>query len=413
MSQVQLRPVTMDDMKMILEWRNTPFILSRSTSPEPISAEEHQAWFERALGSRNVRMSVVMIDGTPAGTVRFERKAAVAVISVYLVESFTGKGYGVTATREATAAIFAAWPVRKVVACVRTDNAPACKAFARAGYQEDPDYAPYCGGGHVTFTSSRPRRERGAEPTHALAGQPMRVLVIAAHPDDEILGCGGTMARLIQEGHQVEIVILGEGVTSRYPDRAQADPALLAALHADALRAAAELGVERVDLRQLPDNRFDTIPLLEVTKIVEGLVDAHNPDVIFTHHQSDLNVDHQVTFRAVLTATRPIEGHSVRDLYAFEIASSTEWGFHAQQSFHPNVFVDISSTLERKKRAMRQYKSELREFPHPRSLQALDVIARRWGSVAGCQAAEAFQLVRSIRLDGDDFVLWPARTVRG
>jgi LmbE family N-acetylglucosaminyl deacetylase len=135
-----------------------------------------------------------------------------------------------------------------------------------------------------------------------------------------------------------------------------------------------------------------------VVKKVEDLIDAFNPDVIFTHHESDLNVDHQVTFRAVLTATRPIEGHPVRDLYAFEIASSTEWSFHQRAAFHPNVFFDISSTLEQKKRAMAHYESELREFPHPRSLHALEVIARRWGSVVGCQAAEAFQLVRSIRL---------------
>ncbi len=404
MSQVSLRPAALDDMRMIFEWRNDPFILQRSTFTEPIAWGEHEIWFHRALKNRNLRMFVIAIEGVPRGLVRFDRKGLIAVISVYLVESQTGHGHGVAAIQAGTNVVFQQWPVRKIVGCVRNENAPARSAFAKAGYQEDPDLAAYCSGGHVTFSF-----ERTSQPEKHAELQPMRVLVIAAHPDDEILGCGGTMGRLVTEGHQVEIVILGEGITSRYAARDEADPALLTSLRDDAKRAAAELGVTRVDLRQLPDNRFDTVALLEVTKLIENLIEQHSPDVIFTHHESDLNVDHQVTNRAVLTATRPIEGQAVRDLYCFEIASSTEWGFRPNNAFHPNVFVDISSTLEKKKRAMRQYKSELRDFPHPRSLQALDVIARRWGSVAGCQAAEAFQLVRSIRMEDVDLVIRPMR----
>ena len=226
----------------------------------------------------------------------------------------------------------------------------------------------------------------------------MNVLVVAAHPDDEVLGCGATIAKLARDGANVHIAILGEGITSRHADRAEADPAELDALHRHAREVAKLLGAKGVSLHQLPDNRFDTVPLLEVVKTIEALVAKHKPETIYTHHAGDLNVDHQITFRAVLTATRPFPGQSVRELLSFEVASSTEWTFQRLEPvFRPNVFTDITSTLELKLRAMERYESEAREFPHPRSRQALEAIARRWGSVAGVAAAEAFELVRSLR----------------
>jgi LmbE family N-acetylglucosaminyl deacetylase len=225
----------------------------------------------------------------------------------------------------------------------------------------------------------------------------MNVLVIAAHPDDELLGCGGTVARLAQEGHTVYMSILGEGITSRSERREEADPEMIKALHSRSHEVARMLGSKELRMFSLPDNRFDTVPLLEVIKIVEGLVSAWHPEVIYTHHSGDLNIDHQVVNRAVLTATRPQNGCCVRELYAFEIPSSTEWSFqHLGPVFRPNVFLDISSTLELKLKGMLSYESELRAFPHPRSVEALTAIAKRWGSAAGCAAAEAFELVRSI-----------------
>lgn len=230
----------------------------------------------------------------------------------------------------------------------------------------------------------------------------MRVLVIAAHPDDEILGCGATAARLVNEGHDLVFAILGEGITSRHANRSDADASDLAALRQQARAAAAKVGVKDPIFRDLPDNRLDTIPLLEVVKIVEDLVEQLRPDVIYTHHGGDLNVDHGVLNRAVLTATRPVPGNPVKEIYAFEVASSTEWAFQRiEPSFRPNVFVDITNTIEAKIEAMGCYGGEARKFPHPRSPEALRAIAMRWGSVAGCGAAEAFELIRSVRLRSD------------
>jgi len=224
------------------------------------------------------------------------------------------------------------------------------------------------------------------------------VLVVAAHPDDEILGCGATAARHVQEGRDVYFAILGEGITSRHDARNAADAGQLSLLHRHAQAAGRKIGVKEVSLHKLPDNRLDTVPLLDVIKLVEDLVQGLKPEVIYTHHPGDLNVDHGVVHRAVLTATRPMAGQPVREIYAFEVPSSTEWAFSGiQPAFRPNVFVDVTSTIDTKIAAMACYETESREFPHPRSPEALRAIATRWGSVVGCAAAEAFELVRAVR----------------
>ena len=224
------------------------------------------------------------------------------------------------------------------------------------------------------------------------------VLIVAAHPDDEVLGCGGTMARLAKEGHRIHTMILGEGISSRYARRSLASQSALRKLQRDARAANQLLGVVSTTFKGLSDNRFDELSLLDVVKRVEQQVAKVNPEVIYTHHPGDLNVDHRTTFRATLTATRPLQGCGVRELYAFEVPSSTEWAFQQfQPVFKPNIFVDITSTIELKVQGMERYTSEARAFPHPRSPEALHAIAKRWGSVVGCPYAEAFELIRAVR----------------
>jgi LmbE family N-acetylglucosaminyl deacetylase len=226
----------------------------------------------------------------------------------------------------------------------------------------------------------------------------MNVLIVVAHPDDEVLGCGGTIGRLVAEGHEIHIAVLGEGITSRYDSREQADAELLTVHRERCQRAAKMLGAKELYTYALPDNRFDTVPLLEVAKIVEKLVSSIGPEVIYTHHGGDLNIDHVVTHRAVLTATRPISGQVVKEVYAFEVPSSTEWSFgQFAPSFRPTVFVEMAGYLENKIEAMECYESEARTFPHPRSPEALHALAHRWGAVAGLDAAEVFEMVRWVR----------------
>lgn len=223
-----------------------------------------------------------------------------------------------------------------------------------------------------------------------------KILVIAAHPDDEVLGCGGTIARHGSEGDDVTVLILGEGVTSRSKERGSGlkDPGI-SGLKVSAEKAGKILGAKKVITFDLPDNRFDTIPLLDVIKKVEGVKGNISPQVIYTHHYGDLNIDHRVTFQAVLTACRPVDGESVSEIYSFEIPSSTEWS--VPYSFAPNVFMDISKTIEKKIEALRCYKSELRESPHPRSEEMVRKLAVYRGSMSGINHAEAFVAIRIIK----------------
>lgn len=225
----------------------------------------------------------------------------------------------------------------------------------------------------------------------------MKLLVIAAHPDDEVLGCGGTIARYANEGHEVFVAILGEGITSRFDENTHETEVLLEKLHEKARKVSALLGVKELFQYSFPDNMFDTVPLLQIVKQLEELIEKLKPQAIYTHHNGDLNIDHSVTFRAVMTATRPVVGASVKSLYTFEVPSSTEWSFSQfPEMFKPNVFVDITDTIDLKIKAMALYDSEMRQFPHPRSSDALRAVSKKWGSTAGLFSAEAFQLIRSI-----------------
>ena len=220
------------------------------------------------------------------------------------------------------------------------------------------------------------------------------ILVVAAHPDDEVLGCGGTIARFC-ESAAIHILILGEGCTSRYDSRSEASKVELERIGKAARSAAKVLGAQSITLASFPDNQFDEPPLLSIVKCVEKVLDEIRPDVVYTHHPSDLNIDHKITFQAVLTATRPLPNCSVKELYTFETPSATEWSFHQNHPvFKPNVFIDVSQSIEKKLQAMEFYDTEIRSFPHPRSLEALKAICRRWGTVVSREYVEAFELVR-------------------
>ena len=226
----------------------------------------------------------------------------------------------------------------------------------------------------------------------------LNVLVVAAHPDDEVLGCGGTIMRHADAGDHVQVLIAAEGATSRqqHRDRIQAVEHL-SLLAKAAQKAGSILGVAGVELLDLPDNRLDSLDLLDLIKQIEERIDRHQPQVVYVHHAGDVNVDHRRLHEAVVTACRPTPGHSVRRLLSFEVASSTEWQPPGSApAFQPNWFVDISDQWTRKREALVAYASEMRPSPHARSLEALEHLARWRGAQVGVEAAEAFCLLRQL-----------------
>ena len=225
-----------------------------------------------------------------------------------------------------------------------------------------------------------------------------RILAVAAHPDDEILGVGGTLARYAAANVPVKTLILGEGATSRSTDPVdKACQFEVSALVHASNQAANVLGCLPPSHLGLPDNKLDTVPLLDIIKRIEFVIDEHKPTRVYTHHGGDLNIDHRITHEATVTACRPIPGSRIRGLYAFETLSSTEWRPASTAiPFSPNKFVGITMQLQRKIKALTCYGDEIADFPHARSIQAVTALAHLRGASVGLEAAEAFSVIREI-----------------
>ncbi|MDH5368432.1 MAG: PIG-L family deacetylase [Gammaproteobacteria bacterium] len=222
------------------------------------------------------------------------------------------------------------------------------------------------------------------------------ILIVVAHPDDEVLGCGGTIAKLSDKGASIHVAFLADGVSSR-------EDGIVAAKDLTSRRSAARkacdiLGIQDIFFGDFPDNRMDTIALLDIVKIVESLIEKYKPDTILTHHAGDLNIDHRQVHNAVITSCRPQKGHSVKTLLFFEVPSSTEWQTPGSGiAFEPNWFENISTTLDRKLEALNLYEMEIREWPHSRSQEGVEYLAKWRGAIVGVEAAEAFILGRHIK----------------
>lgn len=213
-----------------------------------------------------------------------------------------------------------------------------------------------------------------------------RALVIASHPDDEILGSGGTIKKLINDGFEIVTVIVAKG-RKEEEHHIQKFTSL----------ANSHLGVGKIIFMQFPNLKLNTVPLHEITKEIEKLLDTYTPDIIFTHHYGDLNQDHQVTFQAVMTAARPLPGKKPIEILCFETVSSSEWTQNTQDKlFKPTYFVDISDTINDKLEALRHYDVEMRTFPHPRSYEGVQYLARVRGMTVGVEYAEAFEIIRRV-----------------
>ena len=218
------------------------------------------------------------------------------------------------------------------------------------------------------------------------------ILVVAAHADDEALGCGATMAKHVANGDNVYTCFLTNGVGARQSDAVEVDKRNLAAE-----QAGVALGVSKSFSFDFPDNKMDTVALLDLVQAIEGVINEVQPSIIYTHFQHDLNIDHQLTHKAVMTACRPQTGHPVKAIYSFEVLSSTEWQSVSNPSFRPNVTINVEKSFDKKIKALQCYQVEMRAFPHSRSYEAVESLAVLRGATHGFKKAEAFQLERLLR----------------
>ncbi len=225
-----------------------------------------------------------------------------------------------------------------------------------------------------------------------------KIMIVVAHPDDELLGLGATMHKLIHEYNvQTHVVILGEGITSRGDERDQEKWEEELKVHKQNIKdAQAAIGYHSVSAYDFPDNRFDTVALLDLIKVVEKEKEEFQPEVIFTHHGGDLNIDHQRTFEAIITATRPMKDEIVKTIITFETPSGTEWQASSDpRRFVPNLFIEVSEAdVQAKIKGMESYEFEKREWPHPRSPEALKIKASYNGTTSGVSYVECFQILR-------------------
>ena len=217
------------------------------------------------------------------------------------------------------------------------------------------------------------------------------VLVVSAHPDDEALGCAGVIAKHLEYNDKVHLLFMTDGVGSRKLRENDAHDRLISAK-----KAAEIMQVSSFTNLSFPDNQMDSVSLLDIVKEIEIKIEEIHPEVIYTHHLGDLNVDHQVTHKAVMTACRPQPGFVIKEIYAFEILSSTEWQTPSLIPFTPNVYIDITKHIDIKKQTLEAYNNEMRQPPHSRSIDNVLRLNALRGNSVGCNYAEAFMLLRKI-----------------
>lgn len=219
-----------------------------------------------------------------------------------------------------------------------------------------------------------------------------KFLVVAAHPDDELIGCGGSLIKL-KKKNIINTIFLSDGESSRKTNKVQNK---IIKRRNDCLKAFKYLKLNEPEFYNFPDNKMDTVPFLDIVKIIESKIMKFKPDTIITHFENCLNIDHRITFKAVVTACRPLKNVSVRNILSFEVPSSTDWALLSKKSFNPNFYVDITGQINKKIASLKFYNSEMKKFPHSRSKKNIKALAQIRGAASGVRFAEAFYLSRCV-----------------
>lgn len=224
-----------------------------------------------------------------------------------------------------------------------------------------------------------------------------KILVVAAHPDDEVLGLGGTIAKHAAAGAEIAVLIVTDGSSFQYRKSPELSK-IIEAKRQETANCARVLGVKQVFYGNLPDMKLDVTPHTEINQVIENCVQTFAPSIVFTHFSADVNKDHQRVYESTLVACRPTSEQCVKKLFSYSVPSSTEWNAQTSASaFLPNWYEDISGEYaEIKYRALSCYQTELREYPHPRSVQYLRIADTAEGNRVGLLSAESFILLRSI-----------------
>jgi LmbE family N-acetylglucosaminyl deacetylase len=225
-----------------------------------------------------------------------------------------------------------------------------------------------------------------------------KVLVVVAHSDDETLGMGATIARHSEQGDEVRLIVMTNGVSARKaPSKKDALSGNDAEIRRNSLEKVAEiLAINQIYQFEFPDNQMDSVTLLEIAQTIESVIKNYPADTIYTHSSCDLNIDHAITHKAVMTACRPQPHSSVKKIFSFEVRSATEWQASSKQQFIANYFIDITNYMDKKIQALHCYSQELRKFPHTRSIEAIQAQAITRGTSVGVAKAEAFYVERMI-----------------
>ena len=222
-----------------------------------------------------------------------------------------------------------------------------------------------------------------------------KILVFAAHPDDELLGCGATLLKYQKKGFKIKTFFFGDGESSRNLDKKKILKSIIRR-EKQAVSVSKKGKFEKPIFKRFPDNKLDTVPLLDIVKFIEKQIRDNKPEIIFTHFENDLNIDHQLTHSAVITACRPVPNFSVNEIYGFEVLSSTEWSNSQQSIFKPTFYADITNYISKKISAARAYEEEMRDPPHSRSIKHIEILAQHRGFSIGVDMAEAFEVYRIV-----------------